>query len=278
MTSPGSTGPALLFVAHLTACTTLERWAADVFAVPSATPEEIHANQGADFDHGTFTRVLSEVVTEDGLVDYPKLAQDPAPLDAYLEELKAVDFSNLSRNEKLATLLNAYNAFTLRLILDHRPLRSIQDIPKEERWDAARWNLGGEILSLNAIEHDRLRAHFVEPRIHFAINCASISCPPLPQEAFEGESIDAQLDAAASRIHTPGTRWFEVDVKDDHALEVRLFRVYLWFHRDFERVSDTVVGFASRHYEPLARAVKEDRDVRVSYLEYDWGLNAATTD
>jgi hypothetical protein len=258
----------------LAACTTFERWGADLFAVPSTNPSEAYAPAGEAADHQAFTALLSRVVTPDGWVRYDRLVDDPTPLNQYLDQLGELDFDALSRDHKLAALINAYNAFTLQLIVDHHPVASIQDIPSKERWEARRWNLGGTTTSLNDLEHRMLRQNFLEPRIHFAINCASVGCPPLASEAFEGATVDAQLDRAGARIHTPGSRWFELQTENEK-VKMAVFRVYLWFHGDFERVSGSVAAFAGRYVPSVRAALNAGRSVDVEYLPYDWGLNVA---
>ena len=145
---------------------------------PATVLTEAHSEDAPEdvrtaFSHAAFARVL-EAHVKRGAVDYASLAADRADLDTYLEALASAPFDAMSRDEKLALLINAYNAFTLALILDYYPVDSIKDIPADERWDAVRWKLGGRTLSLSQIEHEELRAKFVEPRIHFAINLSLI--------------------------------------------------------------------------------------------------------
>jgi len=262
---------ALVLTASLTpSCTTIERIIADT-RIPDPESKEIHPDSGTDFDHTMFTEVLERVVDETGRVDYPSLKAAPENLDRYIGLLAGLDFDSLSRDAKLATLINAYNAFTLRLILDYHPIASIKDIPSEHRWQARRWSLGGEIVSLDEIEHQRLRAHFREPRIHFAINCASESCPPLSPKAFQSITLHDQLESAARRVHDPTGRWYNWDAS---ARRAGLFRIYLWFHGDFEAAAGSAEAFAARYHEPLRRAL-DDATVDIHYLEYDWSLNQA---
>ncbi|MGF1466655.1 MAG: DUF547 domain-containing protein [Sandaracinaceae bacterium] len=248
---------------------TLERIGVNLGLGPrTAALEERHAEDGERFDHGRFTRLLERVVDEDGWVDYAALRDDPSELDAYLAEVATADYDALSRDGKLALLINAYNAFTLRLILDHAPLESIKDIPEAERWTAQRWNLGGRTVSLDEIEHQMIRENFRDPRIHFAVNCASVGCPALARAAYEDETLDEDLQRAAERAHTDGTRWFQLDGQ-----RVSLTRLYLWYHQDFEAVAGSELAFASRFNADLAAAA-EAGDVDVAYLPYDWSLNS----
>jgi uncharacterized membrane protein YdjX (TVP38/TMEM64 family) len=177
---------------------------AALFGPPPVHAEEIYAETpaGPRFDHSLFDAVLSAHVREGGFVDYQALRADPGQLDAYLQALARADFGALGRDEKLALLVNAYNAFTLRLILDHWPVDSIRDIPAKERWKDARWRIGSRRLSLDAIEHEEIRPRFEEPRIHFALVCAAVSCPPLRHEAYVGASRSSSPTRPATSTRT----------------------------------------------------------------------------
>lgn len=131
-----------------------------------------HVLGGRSFDHARFDSLLRGHVDGAGLVDYAGLARESAALDAYLASLASAPFEERGREEELALLINAYNAFTLRLILDHRPVASIKDIPSGKRWDDRRWTLAGGTMSLDQIDYERIRAAFREP---------PTSCRPLPR-------------------------------------------------------------------------------------------------
>ncbi|MFQ5505630.1 MAG: DUF547 domain-containing protein, partial [Planctomycetota bacterium] len=174
-----------------------------LFGPPSVHPVEAYEKNpsGAVFDHSMLDALLKEHVRKNGRVDYRSLGREAKQLDAYLDSLDRAKLPDMGRDEVLALLINAYNACTLRLILDYLPLSSIRDIPADLRWDDRRWSMGGLTLSLTEIENEYLRARFREPRIHFAINCASIGCPPLRAEAYVGARIDAQLEEQALLMH-----------------------------------------------------------------------------
>jgi hypothetical protein len=210
-------------------------------------------------------------VDPDGYVDYATLAEDTGQLDRYISSLAEVSFDQLGRDDKLALLINAYNAFTLRLILDHLPLESINDIPDAERWHAVRWNLGGRTLSLNQIEHEEIRPKFMEPRIHFALVCAAIGCPKLRNEAYTGERLEQQLEDQTRYAHTHD-RWFQFDRE---AGVVKLTQLYNWYGGDFKQVTDSrsVLEFAARYVPELERALQSGDTPKVEYLDYDWKLN-----
>ncbi len=248
-------------------CQTLEK----VFGPDQVSIGEAYGAQteGASFDHTALGEVLAAVVREDGRVFYDKLAADTAKLDGYITALGEADFGALSRDEKLALLINAYNAFTLKLIAEYWPLKSIKDIPDDKRWSHARWTIGGlGKVSLDAIEHEYLRPKFAEPRIHFAVNCASEGCPPLRRFAYTGAEIDAQLQDSTVRAHNDD-RWLKLDGKT-----VQLTRLYLWFRGDFTQKAGSPVEFAAQFNENLKAALAKG-EVNVEIMEYDWSINAA---
>jgi len=239
---------------------------ARLFGPPKVTPHEAHDEQGGRFDHAELDALLRDVVDGRGHVRYGQL--DAAALDRYLSRLAAAPYEGLSRDEKLALLINAYNAFTLRLILDHRPLASIKDIPDDHRWAARRWRLAGKAYSLEDIEHGLLRAQFAEPRVHFALNCASAGCPPLRAEAYDGRRIEAQLAAQTALVHQD-PRW----IRFTPGGALQLTRLYLWYGSDFEAAADTVTRFVARHHPGVAAALAQGKPPEVEWLEYDWSLN-----
>ena len=245
-----------------------------LFGPPAAKLHEAYS-QTADsltFAHSIFDSLLKDHVDGDGWVDYAALRSDESKLDRYLQSLGHVDFDRLGRNEKLALLINAYNAFTLRLILDHYPVNSIKDIPDAERWDAKRWNVGGNTWSLNQIEHEQIRPKFVEPRVHFALVCAAVGCPKLRNEAYQAGRIDEQLDDQTRYVHTHD-RWFEFDAPKG---VVRLTKLYDWYGGDFKQVAGSVLDFAARYSPELKRVIDGGTKPRIEWLNYDWKLNDKT--
>ena len=181
----------------------------NLFGPAPVTLQEAYQNQsgGPTFDHSAFDALLRRHVDPDGWVDYEGFRSDAASLDAYIASIGTAPFADLGRDEKLALLINAYNAFMLRLILDHYPIKSIKDIPSAKRWDAKRWRLGSMTLSLNQMEHEQIRPKFAEPRVHFALVCAAIGCPKLRNEAYQAQRIEAQLKDQTRYAHTHD-RWF----------------------------------------------------------------------
>ncbi len=226
------------------------------------------------FDHSALTALLSEHVDPDtDKVDYAGLKADRADLDAYLETVAQADLTTLGEDEQMALLINAYNAYTLELIVENYPgLESIRDI--SEPWETEKYVVGGYTLSLNDIEHGLLRPLYKDPRIHFAVNCASIGCPPLRTDAFTGADLDAQLDAATR--DTLSAREF-VQIQGE-ALAVT--RIMKWYGDDFTNPEYT--GHADSlpaYIKPYTRAEvatfidAKGGDLEVTFLEYDWSLN-----
>jgi hypothetical protein len=243
------------------------RW----FGPPQVELEETYgAVEGGDvFDHSGFDQLLGDHVDGEGFVDYRRLAGRTSELDAYIASIGAANLDSLGRDERLALLINAYNAYTLRLILDYYPIDSIRDIPGEERWDAERWVLGGETVSLNQLEHEVIRPNFREPRIHFALVCAAIGCPPLRTEAYTGERLEEQLETQTRFTHA-SERWVVYRPDDDL---IELTSLYDWYRGDFEQVAGSILDYVALYREDLRLGLQTGLDIKVRFLDYDWSLN-----
>lgn len=246
----------------------------NLFGPPSVTLREAYEQKagGTAFDHSLLDRLLRKHVDADGWVDYAGLAGDSDRLGGYIEVLGDAALDKMGRNEKLALLINAYNAFTLRLILDHwddGKLVSINDIPDAKRWKHRRWNVGGHTWSLNDIEHKQIRPKFKEARIHFALVCAAVGCPKLRNEAYAADRLDAQLRDQTEYTHRH-KRWFRFDAKRG---EVYLTKLYDWYGGDFKQISGSVLGFAAEYSAELAEALESRRKPKIRWLKYDWKLN-----
>ena len=241
------------------------RWLLRLFGPPRVNMHEAYANDmgTGQFDHTALDDLLRRCVDGEGYVDYAGLARYAGLLDGYLSRVAVVDFAGLARDDKLALLINAYNAATLRLVLDHMPVTSIRDIPAKARWAARRWTVGGRTMSLANIENAELRAKFNDPRIHFAINCASIGCPKLRNGAFTGGAINAELTAHTNDVHA-GARWLHTTA--DGFL---LTKIYRWYEGDFIQSAGTAKKFAARFAPGIAKTPRR------GWLPYDWSLNAA---
>lgn len=221
----------------------------------------------SSIDHTAFDTLLKKHVVK-GRVDYANFKKDQDALRGYLKSLETIDSTTCTRDDLLALFVNAYNAATLELILEHYPgIASIKDIPAAQRWDDKRWTICGEKVSLTDLEHEILRKRFDEPRIHFAINCASIGCPPLRSEAFVGEKIDAQLQdqAVAMNRDFGGAHW--------DGTKLTLSKIYDWFEDDFKRKME-LKNFVAQFMAPeAALEVKKRTKVDIVFQDYNWSLN-----
>ena len=247
---------------------TVGRWIG--VAPPLVVAQEAHGGATRPdtprFDHSAFDALLRKHVDADGWIDYAGFARDAKQLDAYLATIAAAPFDTLDRDGRLALLINAYNAYTIRLILDHwdgGKLKSIRDI--DEPWDQKRWTVAGVTYSLNEIEHEQIRPKFDEPRIHFAVVCAAVGCPKLRNEAFVPERLDAQLEDQTTYTHTHD-RWYRRDAGTPG--EVWLTKLYEWYGGDFEQDGGTVLDYVAKYRPEIA-----GKSLRTRWLEYDWSLN-----
>ncbi len=270
------------------ALTTRRSWllTAAALALPAARAE------GFDHSHGAWTALLRKhvVVLRGGQASqlrYAALSADRAALQAYLATLSAVSqpaFDAFSKAQRMAFLINAYNAFTCELILGKYPaLSSIKDLgsvfssPWKPKWMA----LLGSKVSLDDIEHGMLRARgrYDDPRVHFAVNCASIGCPPLREEAFVAGRLDAQLDEQALRFMSDRPR-NRFDVSQGR---IEVSKIFDWYGEDFtlgHRGIASLPAFLARYAGVLADAPADRERVRsqqaaVTFLPYDWKLNDA---
>lgn len=228
----------------------------------------------ATFDHSGYDALLRDTIAyEAGRVDYKKLADRESELDAYLASLGAADVKSLGTDEQLALFINAYNAYTLKLILEHYPgIGSIRDI--DSPWKTRRYEIGGQTLSLDDIEHGILRPIFRDERIHFAVNCAAIGCPALADFAYTGSRVQTQLDEVCEAA-MGNPRYAQVDQDT-----LRLTKIMDWYGNDF--TDDTYKGaertrarWAAKHgpktIDDLVERTGGEPDLE--FLEYDWSLN-----
>ncbi len=225
---------------------------------------------GSPVDNRIWTRLLEAHVT-DGRVDYDGFKRDEAELGRYLAVLSATDPEALSRQHQFAFYINAYNAFTVKLILTRYPdINSIKEISSffSNAWSRKFIPLNGFKVSLDHIEHDILRPRFKDPRVHFAINCAARSCPPLSNTPYEGDTLETRLDEQ--------TRRFINDPKNTFLKDGTLFvsRIFKWFDDDF---SGNPLGFIRQYADDALKQALDQAsargDIRLEYLHYDWTLN-----
>lgn len=220
--------------------------------------------------HEQWNQLLKKYVTTDGKVNYKGFLKDSIELNKYLQLLSdnPPDESAWSSQEQLAYWINAYNAFTIKLILKYYPIKSIKDIGSSIQipfvntpWDVKFINIGKEKMDLNNIEHGVIRKKFHEPRIHFSIVCASRSCPKLRNEAFTADRLEEQLTAQAKDFLSDS---FRNKVSAD---ELQLSKILDWYSMDFPK-GEKFIEFLNK-YSP----VRINKNANITYLDYNWNLN-----
>lgn len=237
-----------------------------------------------DHSHGDWSKILeSHVKVTDGgrttRVDYQALKRAPQLLSAYtaaLSKVSASEFAAFSVAERKAFLINAYNAFIVKLVVEKSPVKSIKDIglPFIGPWKSRFIPLFGKSLSPDDLEHGMLRKDFADPRIHVAVNCASVSCPALRADAFVASRLEEQLEAQAQMFYSnPREIAF-----DPISRVLKLNSILKWFKEDFVSPGDaTPVTYVSKYVPTLREALASGRlrvsDVKVQFSDYDWGLN-----
>ena len=229
--------------------------------------------------HYLFTAILSEHVT-DALVNYEGLCNDGRFLH-YIDQLQQIDPKQLDHNEQLAFWLNAYNAYTLKVICENYPIKSINNLHRgglalgsllnKTVWDRKLATIKNTQFSLNQIEHDILRKEFNEPRIHFALVRAAKSCPPLRDEAYEADFIDYQLNDQGRIFFADYTK-NRFDLKRKVAF---ISKIFDWFKEDFANIQEQLLLYLSKFLpEKLAQEIRQDaKSWKIKYLKYNWRLN-----
>ncbi|MEH1006147.1 DUF547 domain-containing protein [Winogradskyella sp. ECml5-4] len=222
----------------------------------SVTTELIYTEA---FDHTIFNALLKKYVSENGNVNYKGLKAESKTLQRYIDLLKLYQPNDdWTKNDKLAYWINAYNALTIDLILRNYPTKSIKDI--KDPWDQRLWKLGDTWQNLNDIEHKILRK-MNEPRIHFAIVCASVSCPKLQNTAFTASNLDAQL--------THATKEFLADTSKNELSKdnIKISKIFKWFKKDFEQ-DGSLIDFLNQYSD-----ITISESAKKSYTDYNWNLN-----
>jgi hypothetical protein len=241
-----------------------------IFQIFSCHGSDLGQRNSTPPSHQIFDELLKKHVSNDGLVNYKGFIEDKEKLEKYLDLLSnnAPDRQKWSEDQQLSYWINAYNAFTIKLIVDNYPVKSIKDLdPKvsiplvNTVWHIKFFKIGGKDASLDEIEHKILRKEFDEPRIHFAINCASVSCPKLLNEAFIPENIDFQLDKVAkSFINDPSRNKIRAN-------SIEISQIFSWFKGDFTK-NGSLIDYLNKYSN-----VKIGPNAKISHLNYDWSLN-----
>jgi hypothetical protein len=214
---------------------------------------------------------ILEAHVKDGLVDYENLVERRENLDAYLDMMGNISPDDLTTDEQLAFFINLYNAATLRLVLDNYPVDGIKDIGSffSSPWKLKVVKLSREMVTLDHIEHEIVRPRFKDPRVHMALNCSAMSCPPLLSVPYEAETIDAQLEQA--------TIDFINDEKSNYLAGNKLYvsKIFNWFSEDFP---DDFTGWFMLYAQgnlksELQALIEAGKKPRITYIKYDWDLN-----
>ena len=237
------------------------------------------AARGQAFDHGAFDALLRLHVA-DGMVDYDAFGKAPE-FGKYLDQLAGFDPAQLSRDDQLAFWINAYNAYTIRLIVQHEERKTIRNINKKfglfkglGPWSEKLVVVGGATYDLETVEQKIIRPTFREPRIHFALVCAAMGCPPLRSEAFAGARLDQQLDDQAKVFLTasPRKNWVDLEGRTVWVSQVFQFNDY---QKDFGGSEAAVMRFVAKYHPAGAvRQLLEAGTAKLSYTDYDWTLNS----
>ncbi len=252
-------------------------------------------NQSNELDYSQYASVLSMHVNEKGGVNYKTLKVNREYLDSFtnsLAILKQSAYDAWPENDQLAFWINAYNALTLKVILDNYPIKasflgslrfpknSIRQISGV--WDTITFKVMGNNMTLNDIEHDVIRKKFSDPRIHFALVCASGGCPPLRNEPFIGDELDKQLDDQVRDMIAVSSK-FRVD---HSSRTIFLSKILDWYGDDFigqykpskptagnSAKQHASINFLAKYVDETTRKTLLSTEYHISYLEYDWSLN-----
>lgn len=242
--------------------------------------QSLHA---ASFDqkHTLWDELVQAHVRDKGSfsqVDYKAIIAEKAKLNRYLNSISNIpraDFNRWSRDQRLAFLINAYNAFTVKLIVDHYPVKSIKDIGSlfTNSWKKKFFKLFGQQTHLDYIEHDLIRGNseFSEPRIHFAVVCASIGCPKLPAKAFTANNLETLLESGTIAFLSDTSRNRYVANKR----KLQLSKIFDWYGKDFVPKYGSVQSFVAKYVtqDPAEQALITNKKVSLGFLDYDWSLN-----
>ncbi len=254
----------------------------------TATP----ASGSFDHSYQAYAKLLSAHVINQR-VNYAKLVNARTSLTTIIESIAAVsaeDFQRWPEHQQLAYWINAYNLFTLKAIVDHYPIKgswlswyprnSIKQI--EGVWDVMPWHAAGRIVTLDQIEHEIMRPTFKQPLIHFAINCAALSCPPLSPQPYRSETLIEQLVTSTRQALTQSS-WLKIE-----EMTLRVTAILNWYGEDFTDEyahgvtangsyrDRGILGLIARYGPPAAQAIARVPNTRIRFLAYDWSLNDVT--
>ncbi len=210
-------------------------------------------------DHTAWDQLLQKYVDKAGNVDYAELQKNKSSLERYLKNLQQnVPTTSWNKNEQLAYWINVYNTFTIKLIIDNYPLKSIKDLHNGNPWDIKWIKLGDKTYSLNNIENDIIRPKYKEPRIHFAVNCAAKSCPPLLNKAWTASNLETNLANQAQKFIN-NTKYNQISTS-----VVNISKIFDWYKEDFDDLINYLNQFST---------TKINNTAKITFIAYDWALN-----
>ena len=220
--------------------------------------QKLGVTQPVNISHQAFNNLLQKYVSNDGKVNYKGLKNDKAALETYITTLaKKIPDNTWSKNAALAYWINAYNAFTLKLIVDNYPVKSITNLSGGKPWDVKNIELAGKKYSLNNIENDIIRPTYKDARIHFAVNCAAVSCPPLSNTAFTEANINDLLNTRTKIFINSSANIIT-------ASKIRISKIFDWYKADFEDVPAFINKYST---------IKTITITGIEFNEYNWNLN-----
>lgn len=210
---------------------------------------------------------------EDGLVDYSGLKSNQNILKEYLEQISSTSrktFMQWDKNKQLAFLINLYNAQTLDLVADNYPVKSIKNISSDSGgpWKQPIVNLFGQKITLDALENEVIRKNYPDPRVHFALVCAALSCPDLIDTPYQAEILEHLLDQQTKEFLSDSGK-NSIDTKQE---KLRISPIFDWFKEDFIAQSGSVIEFVNPYFEN-----KANKKFKIEYTNYDWSLNDQNT-
>ena len=210
-------------------------------------------------DYKSWDTFLKKYVSTSGDVDYKSIKANKKELEAITKAFSETSvLTSWSKNDQLAFWINAYNVFTIDLVVNHHPIKSIQNLDGGKPWDVKRIAIGGKKYSLNNIENDIIRPQFKDARIHFAVNCAAKSCPPILNSAFFGKTLDEQLDAVTKKFIS-NTKYQNIT-----SGKMTLSKIFDWYKVDFGDIFTFINKYST---------IKVNKNTAIVYKDYDWSLN-----